>query len=1486
MFKKIAGRRKKPSNDDGRSLPADDDNASVISRAESSNSLTITPTFTAPDRRREPSPGEQLVESGPLGLNVVYTPDNGRKVDIIFIHGLGGTSKWTWSKHRNTELFWPLTFLPLEQDLCLARILTFGYNASFQKAGNVSLSLLDFAKDLLFDLKYGKDPDMDELDMGKVPIIFVVHSMGGLVVKEARLIYKGKTIRNSVMLNSKQYVAELARNSLTLQKLNEQFRHIAPRLDIVSFYETMPTRIKSARVMVLEKESSVLGYPGEVSKALSADHHGICKYEGPQDPNYITIRNVLKSLVGKILVKDNAKQPELSERRAALDLKSLFALSELPGLDYIFFRDQWTEDTNNWINSDKTLLQWRDSQDDLSLLWLNGGAATGKSILASTIINNLAQDGRSCQYFFIRHGDRKKRSLSFLLRSLAFQIAQSAPGLAHQLNELKDEGIDFETADSKIIWDRVFKSVIFKIVLEQPLYWIIDGLDEIESPRIAIKMLLDITACSPIRMLFSSRRTPDITSALDRRPAAIRFATLDIDGHLEDIRIHVRQELRVPGGNEIKERIERQIVEKSQNNFLWARLAVESVNQCHTLEDIDAALQQLPEGMDALYDRMASSITENPNPRDKQLATKILQCLTCSLRVLSVSEMAHALGEAASGILDLPRTIGDLCGGFAAVDNDGNVSIIHHSAREYLLESSDQRQLSIDRATAHKDLFLSSMRRLMSTGLRAKLGRHQAPEFLDYAAVSWSNHLLHVTPLDDDSLSTLKRLLTGNSMLTWIHALSTTGNLRVLAQTSKDLSKVARNMRQHSKLDISEQELISSWSVDLLRIMGRYGSLLRRKPDSIYNAIPPFCPKGSSVHQLFGKSEALSVNGISTEKWDDLFARISVGKSFASSIQAAGPHVAVLAAPGNVHIYEAADFRESKGSPIQHGERVDRVQLNNTASLLVSYGYRTTKVWKVSSGDCVLSVDSVESKTRPLTMLFINNDSTLLVGSDDRRVRSLSIVEEKPEWEIIADLEEFGLEKHFTNSASHMALSPDGTMITVGYRRHPASAWELEGSNHIGYCRRKDDVSMVRELRDLIWHPYQPEVLGLTVEGVVFKWAPYEDSVDELSAEASKLAISNDGELFVTGDSHGRIKLYTTANFSLLYNISAQEAVFGLAFSPDSKRFYDIRGFHANAWEPNALVRYAESSGDLDSVSEYSMSHVSERSTSSSAAVDPITALAGSPSGRLYCYGTQKGVVSLHDTKEGRIATLYSSRAKFAIEHITWSHDGKRMCTSDFSKQIVVFTAANDLADANPSYEQSASIPMRKLTKSPITQILFHPSSSHIVVLASPQIHTISLTSYSVENSRDLSSAISCWVCHPTNSELLVGFGAHNITIMDWNLVEQRKSAIQWPRGPCDEKAPTSTLFRVDRVHSSHDNNHFLLQVSTAGDSSRTSQLFFLKTPDLSSHERSEDATGTSSPTICLHRMLSLLYQDVSLALRLVWGDRLIYGRCFNREAE
>jgi hypothetical protein len=169
QFKKLAALGKKKAEDSqdvstrpGTSAP------SGVSRVESSASLLPQPARATTASSRRSSSKSDVAESGPLGISVVYTPDHGHKVDIVFIHGLGGTSRYTWSKNKNLELFWPLTFLPLEPDICLARIMTFGYNASFQKSGNVSTSVLDFAKGLLFDLKYGKDQHLEELNVGKV----------------------------------------------------------------------------------------------------------------------------------------------------------------------------------------------------------------------------------------------------------------------------------------------------------------------------------------------------------------------------------------------------------------------------------------------------------------------------------------------------------------------------------------------------------------------------------------------------------------------------------------------------------------------------------------------------------------------------------------------------------------------------------------------------------------------------------------------------------------------------------------------------------------------------------------------------------------------------------------------------------------------------------------------------------------------------------------------------------------------------------------------------------------------------------------------------------------------------------------------------------------------------------------------------------------------------------------------------------------------
>lgn len=721
----------------------------------------------------------------------------------------------------------------------------------------------------------------------------------------------------------------------------------------------------------------------------------------------------------------------------------------------------------------------------------------------------------------------------------------------------------------------------------------------------------------------------------------------------------------------------------------------------------------------------------------------------------------------------------------------------------------------------------------------------------------------------------------------------------MLVRTSKDLSKFASRAHQRDPgrtlggIADLEYELFESWAVDLLRNVGKFGSLLRRKPDSIHKSIPPFCPKSSSMYQLFGKSEtkSLCVTGLSAETWDDSLARIPVGHgagTFASSITAAGLQIAILASSGSVFLHDSSDFSESTASPIIHGERVDRMQLNNTATLLATYGYRTTKVWEVSTGKCKVSVESIESKTRPLAILFANDNSTVFIGTDDRRLRSLNLEETQPTWQIVAQFDEEELEGHFMNSATHVALSKDGSMVAVAYRSHPLSAWEADGPSHIGHCWRKDEGVAIRELRELVWHPHIPEILGLNVEGVVFKWAPYDGEIDELPVTATRLSISRDGELFATGDGHGKVKLYTTSTFTLLYQLASQDAVFGLTFSPDSKRFYDIRGYYANAWEPNALLRFADqSSKDISTGETESLAQSSEASVAISGAVHSITALAGSPKGRLYCCGTERGVVSLHSTHHGKLAEIYVSKAKFTIEKVTWSSDGNYICFTDTSKQITVMSVTPAVGETEPVVEQKAVIPMRKFAKGPILQLMFQPDSSHILVHTSSRICTISLASFAVEQSPVLETTQIQWIVHPREPAVILGFGQHTIYVFDWNLTELQRYKISWPADDFNDssagRAQDSDGYQFDRILISDSKKHIFLQISHTSDNSRGKKLFYLETSAISSVGRQEslpnpqerDSSGLSS--ISPRALAADLSSKVALALSVLSKDRLVF---------
>jgi pimeloyl-ACP methyl ester carboxylesterase len=191
--------------------------------------------------------------------------------DIVFVHGLGGNAWTTWSWERDLNNFWP-SWLEHEEALSAWRVFTFGYDSNWRGAG-ANLNISDFAKDLVLQLLTFTNPNGIAIKPKKV--IFVAHSMGGLVVKKAFLLGKqdmqfadiaatfygiiflatphrgaqsASTLNNilsSLPLGppSKSYVAELQLHSNTLFEINEQFRHHCHDLALMSYFETEKTSI-------------------------------------------------------------------------------------------------------------------------------------------------------------------------------------------------------------------------------------------------------------------------------------------------------------------------------------------------------------------------------------------------------------------------------------------------------------------------------------------------------------------------------------------------------------------------------------------------------------------------------------------------------------------------------------------------------------------------------------------------------------------------------------------------------------------------------------------------------------------------------------------------------------------------------------------------------------------------------------------------------------------------------------------------------------------------------------------------------------------------------------------------------------------------------------------------------------------------------------------------------------------------------------------
>ena len=147
-------------------------------RSKDVSRISELPTELPTIHRHKPSKADPEEVKGPLGLTVLNSPVGDSIADLIFVHGLGGGSRRTWTANAEPSSFWPQTWLPLDHNFRDVTIYTFGYDSDLSRSSNLSID--DHAKSLLACILHRPDrpPDTDLQSLVCVAVLgFLIHQV-------------------------------------------------------------------------------------------------------------------------------------------------------------------------------------------------------------------------------------------------------------------------------------------------------------------------------------------------------------------------------------------------------------------------------------------------------------------------------------------------------------------------------------------------------------------------------------------------------------------------------------------------------------------------------------------------------------------------------------------------------------------------------------------------------------------------------------------------------------------------------------------------------------------------------------------------------------------------------------------------------------------------------------------------------------------------------------------------------------------------------------------------------------------------------------------------------------------------------------------------------------------------------------------------------------------------------------------------------------
>ncbi|EPE05245.1 and nb-arc domain-containing protein [Ophiostoma piceae UAMH 11346] len=271
----------------------------------------------------------------PYDVTGVFThPD--AKVDIVLVHGLNGDPKRTWTSKAN-NLFWPAELLPGTLGLPPANILVYGYNSKVHGHATDN-PIMNHAQTLVVQLAAYRQTQKTVHN----PIIWIAHSLGGILTKRALLYSKDITnidrepLRSifvstyalyflgtphngsnlasvglslqtlgSLLLPRALFESEpillrtLQRDSETLKEINNQFLEIYQLFQIHLVHENLKTDLKITKALIVSAESASPQLANAFFYGVEATHSDMCKFSSNTAPGYRVLVTALREWIRK-----------------------------------------------------------------------------------------------------------------------------------------------------------------------------------------------------------------------------------------------------------------------------------------------------------------------------------------------------------------------------------------------------------------------------------------------------------------------------------------------------------------------------------------------------------------------------------------------------------------------------------------------------------------------------------------------------------------------------------------------------------------------------------------------------------------------------------------------------------------------------------------------------------------------------------------------------------------------------------------------------------------------------------------------------------------------------------------------------------------------------------------------------------------------------------------------------------------------------------